>query len=428
MMKKIYLIVALFLSLNMVAQDTLKVMHYNLLNYGNVTSYCTTTNNSFIVKEPYLRRIVDYIKPDILEVNELGSNSFIHQRLLDSVLNHGSINYWKKANYSNAAGSDILVMMYYDSRKLVLDKQYVLNTQIRDIMLYRLYYKDPQLSQTHDTAFINCLSAHLKAGSSSSDAQQRASMALNAMNWLNSHLGVGNYLFMGDFNLKKSSEQAYQNMINYSNSALRFQDPINTSGNWNNNSSFANIHTQSTHTSSNGCASGGGMDDRFDLILASASVMNGSNHITYIPNSYKTIGNDGNHFNSAINSGSNNSAPASIINDLYNMSDHLPLTIKLKVNQQGAGFESLQNTNNLTIKSTNPISNQLKIFINTSSSTLLKIEMFSVLGQRILFQSFLQNAGDSQTSLDVSTQPAGLYLLKITDKNGFSITRKIIKL
>jgi len=59
---------------------------------------------------------------------------------------------------------------------------------------------------------------------------------------------------------------------------------------------------------------------------------------------------------------------------------------------------------------------------------MLKIEMFSVLGQRILFQSLLQNAGDSQTSLDVSTQPAGLYLLKITDENGFSITRKIIKL
>ena len=285
--------------MNISAQDTLKVMHYNLLNYGNITSYCTATNNSFTDKEKYLRRIIDYIQPDIFEVNELASNSFIHQRLLDSVLNHGSVNYWKKANYSNDAGSDIVVMMYYDSRKLALDNQYVLNTEVRDIVLYKLYYKAPDLAQTHDTAFINCLSAHLKAGSTSSDEQKRALMANNAMNWLNQHMGAGNYLFMGDFNLKKSSEQAYQAMINYSNAALRFQDPINTPGNWNNSSSYASVHTQSTHTSSNGCASGGGLDDRFDIILASASVMNGSNHITYIPSSYKTIGNDGYHFNSS---------------------------------------------------------------------------------------------------------------------------------
>ena len=427
-MRKIYLLGALLISMNLAAQDTLKVMHYNLLNYGNITSYCTASNNNFIVKEQYLRRIINYIQPDIFGVNELASNSFIQQRLLDSVLNHGSITYWKKANYSNAAGSDIVVMLYYDSRKLALDKQYVLNSSLRDIVLYRLYYKAPDLSQTHDTAFVNCISAHLKAGSSSSDQQKRAAMAMNAMDWLNQHMGAGNYLFMGDFNLKRSSEQAYQNMINYSNTALRFQDPLNKSGNWNNSSSFASIHTQSTHTSSNGCASGGGLDDRFDIILASPSIMSGSNHISYIPNSYKTIGNDGNHFNSSINSGSNSSAPASIISDLYNMSDHLPLILKLKVDQQGAGLASLQNTHNLTVKTVNPITDRLKILISTSTTTKLKIELFSLLGQQYLANDFQQNANNSTTSLDISGLPSGLFLLKITDENGFSITRKIIKL
>lgn len=428
-MKKIFFTVwVLIISLTGMTQDTLKVMHYNLLNYGNVTSYCTTSNNSFVVKEQYLKRILDYIKPDILEVNELGSNTFIHQRLLDSVLNHGGVNYYMKANYSNDAGSDIVVMMYYDGRKLALDKQYVLNTEVRDIVLYRLYYKDPNLSQTHDTAFVNCIGAHLKAGSSTSDVQMRATMTLNAMSWLNQHMGADNYLFMGDFNLKKSSEPAYQNMINYSNSALRFQDPINKPGNWNNSSSFSYIHSQSTHTSSNGCASTGGMDDRFDIILASASVMNGSNHITYIPNSYITVGNDGNHFNAAINSGSNNSAPASIITDLYNMSDHLPIVLKLKVNQQGAGLASAQNAHNLTVKAINPVSNLLKVFINSSSSTSLKIELFSIIGQQYQNKSLQQSKGNVATSMDISNLPSGLYLLKVTDDNGFSITRKIVKL
>ena len=44
----------------------------------------------------------------------------------------------------------------------------------------------------------------------------------------------------------------------------------------------------------------GGLDDRFDFILYSDDVLNGTNGVNYIPNSCKSIGNDGNHFNIAI--------------------------------------------------------------------------------------------------------------------------------
>ena len=38
--------------------DTLKVMQYNLLNYGNNTSYCNATNNNISNKDSYIRTIL----------------------------------------------------------------------------------------------------------------------------------------------------------------------------------------------------------------------------------------------------------------------------------------------------------------------------------------------------------------------------------
>ncbi|OIP00065.1 MAG: hypothetical protein AUJ98_09220 [Bacteroidetes bacterium CG2_30_33_31] len=415
-------------SLQIKGQDTLKVMSYNLLNYGNITSYCTATNNSLLAKEQDLRAIVKYVKPEILAVVELAANSYVHQRLLDSALNCDGVKYYKKANYSNISGSDLVSMLYYDSRILTFSKQYVLNSHVRDIVLYRLFYNDPNLSQTHDTAFINCIVGHLKSGSASSDEQDRATMTTNAMSWLNQNLIADNYLIMGDFNLKNSNEVAYQNLVNFSNASLLFFDPISRAGMWYNTASFSDIHTQSTHVSSTGCASIGGLDDRFDFILASNSVMNGINHFTYIPNSYYCLGNDGNHFNDAINSGTNNSAPQNIINSLYNLSDHLPVILKLKVNKQGASLGNILNTHNLNIKVVNPITNNLKFYISSSINSKLKIEVISIIGQLLFAENIYHASYEEIINLNFSSLESGLFFLKITDENGFSISHKILKL
>ena len=60
--------------------------------------------------------------------------------------------------------------------------------------------------------------------------------------------------------------------------------------------------------------------------------MNGIDSVQYIQGSYKAIGNDGNHFNGSINSGSNSEYPDSIANALYYMSDHLPVVLKTRIN------------------------------------------------------------------------------------------------
>ena len=82
-------------------------------------------------------------------------------------------------------------------------------------------------------------------------------------------------------------------------------DPIDRIGHWHNNSSFADVHTQSPRTTSFGGGANGGMDDRFDWLLVSAQLLDESSVLKYIENSYVPYGNDGNHFNDAINNGNN---------------------------------------------------------------------------------------------------------------------------
>lgn len=329
-MKTTIIILSLFLSLCLYADnDTLRVMQYNLLNYGNYTSYCTTGNNNIDDKDEYLITIIDYVNPDVFSVNEISENSYYQQHLLDDILNINGINYYQKAEGTNIAGSPIVNMLYYNSNKLGLSFQDVIETDIRDINLYRLFYKPQNGYPISDTIFLNCITAHLKSGNTSSDRGQRANMTLAVMNYINDQNLIGNTIFMGDLNVYYSDEEAYQNLTENFSTDIRFFDPVNTPGNWHSNPSYTFVHTQSTHLTSNGCSAGGGMDDRFDFILLSERIMSFQENIGFVSGSYISLGQDGLHLNQSINYPPNNSAPENIIEAIYYISDHLPVYIDL---------------------------------------------------------------------------------------------------
>jgi hypothetical protein len=62
----------------------------------------------------------------------------------------------------------------------------------------------------------------------------------------------------------------------------------------------------------------------------------------YLPGSLHPVGNDGLHFNSAINSGTNNSVPATVLTALYELSDHLPVVADFEVDRLGIGLEEFR--------------------------------------------------------------------------------------
>ena len=321
------------------APERIRIMTYNLLNYRNITSYCPSSSNNPVNKEGYLATIVNYTQPDLLICNEVnGDNTTPHGRILTYSLNVNGETRWEKTDFFSN-GSSLMNGIYYDQNKLGLLDQDIITKDVsnqnlvRGIDVKRFYYKDSLLAIHPDTVIFTVFAAHLKAGSTASDIADRARETAALMAYLQSH-NVGDYYFLaGDLNMPKSQETGFQNLLNPSTSSIRFNDPENQPGNWNNNYTFRNLHTQSTRdgATNSGCFSGGGLDDRFDHILFNDNVANGSGKMTYVAGSLTPVGNDGLHFNSSINSPTNNSVPATVLTALYEMSDHLPVYVDIDV-------------------------------------------------------------------------------------------------
>ena len=135
------------------------------------------------------------------------------------------------------------------------------------------------------------------------------------------------FIILGDFNIYDAEEPAYQLLMD--GFSIDLYDPINRYGDWHDHSEFADIHTQSTRDVQLGCGSYGGLDDRFDMILLS-EYFNESIGLKYLENSYYAFGNDGNHFNQAVNEGENEVVSQEIADALYYASDHLPVVAKFQ--------------------------------------------------------------------------------------------------
>ena len=81
------------------------------------------------------------------------------------------------------------------------------------------------------------------------------------------------FILVGDLNLYRSTEPAYERLL-VQNGTGYFLDPIDTPGNWHQSFTYRHIHTQSTRLQDLGDGgSTGGLDDRFDFILSSQSIL-----------------------------------------------------------------------------------------------------------------------------------------------------------
>lgn len=432
-MRKYLLWIFLFLFISASAQDTLTVLQYNLLNYGNYNSYCTPSNNDYHDKDGYIHTIVSYINPDIFTVCEMSPDTTMQRHLLKAALDTNGVTRYKMANFIREdTSSDLVNMLYYNSDKLGLAGHTIAQSYVRDVDVYKLYHKSNTLD-LGDTVFLYCVVAHLKAGNETSDENERSTMAINTMNYLRNELGSqNNYLLMGDLNVYNSTEPAIQDfMVKYllaDTSSLLFYDPVNEVGSWHNDSAYAPYHTQSTHTTSQGCASTGGMDDRFDFILISNTIKDNLREIKYIQGTYHAVGQDGDHFNKALlDTPVDNTVPTNVVNALYHNSDHLPVTMKLLV-EAPQGMNSWSNDNFDHIHFVNPVANNFTFNVNLEKRTPLTVEIFSILGQKIITKHFFTDQGISNISLDVSNLRKGLYIVRFTDKNrDMSFTRKMLK-
>jgi hypothetical protein len=259
-------------------------------------------------------------------------------------------NRYDYGTYTNVAGDNKMSCLFYNKQKFTFVRTEVLYDSISDFDMYKLYYNDLNINITHDTTFLYTIVNHTASGSSSTDRDHQVS---TYMKILRAKFGyLPNVLNMGDFNTNNSSEAGYQSVISNTDSTTMMSDPsffpdkVNQyPADWTTNAStYASFLTTSTRQSSsvpNSCGTNGGAKSWYDHIFISPWLVKGSNYISYIPNSYQTIGNDGNRVGLSINDSSkitNTSAPSAVINAEFQFSNKYPVTIKLliKANRTGS--------------------------------------------------------------------------------------------
>lgn len=330
--------------------DTLTVMAYNVLYYGN------GCQSSTAALDGYLKTILQFSKPDLLSCEKMmafnsvpGATGNLADEIVNNVLNISSPNQYAYAIPTNNSGGKGMSVLFYNKQKLSYVKTIPLLAYITDFDLYKLYYNDINLPIVKDTTFLYVVVNHTQSGSSSATRDQQVSQYMAAMR--SKFLYFPNLINMGDFNTANSFEAGYQSIVKGIDSSTLMNDPpyypdriLQYPGNWDSTPYTAAPYlTTSTRASAdipNSCGTSGGGKGWFDHIFISPWLTNGKNFIQYLPNSYHAIGNDGNRVGVDINSTSpviNGSAPAAVIDALFQFSNKYPVTLKLiiKANRNG---------------------------------------------------------------------------------------------
>jgi hypothetical protein len=396
-MKKLLLIFLLGITSLTNAQDSLRIMYHNILNFPSAGANRIDT----------LRTILTYAQPDVYVVCELeteaGGEMILNEALnVNGQSNYEMVSFVDGGTYTNN-------LLFYNSDKLGFISQEEIGTVLRDINTYVLYYKAPNLTAQSDTIYLNFFACHLKAGSS--DYQQRNTEIQQAKFYMNSIASqIENVFIGGDMNVYSGFESAILTLKNTGDVPLF--DPIDVSANWSNDWTYADIHTQSTRTGGLQGGAGGGMDDRFDLIFVSEDVLDNDKGVKYIDNSYKALGQDGNHFNGTINSGTNSAVPDSIANALYYASDHLPVIMDVVLDETAKISES-------TVVFPSVYYNYLEHSLNLKelNSAAFRLKLFDLGGSLIL------DYEGTETSVNLPSLPQGIYLVKMRYQGEFTTAK-----
>ncbi len=314
MIKRITILCVLLLS-QIVGQSDHVFMTYNLLNYENEND-----------REDDYVTVLEYVQPDIIIAEEVtGQTGYNH--FLSDVLDVFESGAWSGANFTNQSASQDIALYYRHDVFSFISTSVVSTAQssgLRDVVEWVMEHNDSGVQ-------FNVYGVHFKASSGGSNPQTRLTEATILRDYLNDLPTGSHFIVAGDFNIysnSSSSEPAFEMLTGAgSDDDGQLFDPVDRIGHWHNNSSYSDVHTQSTcnHQTQHGGAANGGMDDRFDWIFVSAVVLNETYEMNYVENTYWAVGNDGNHFNQAINNGNNTSVNDAMADALHDASDHLPV-------------------------------------------------------------------------------------------------------
>nr|MBC8523386.1 hypothetical protein [PVC group bacterium] len=150
-----------------------------------------------------------------------------------------------------------------------------------------------------------------------------------------------NVIVAGDMNFYSNKEPAYQAFVEI------LIDPLGTKEWAKENGALK--HTQSTRKMRKGGLIHGGLDDRFDFQFISTSLQDGIG-LDIVRGSYHALGNDGEHYDIAINEGDNEyyshdkTRSNELATALHEASDHIPVIADYDVIKQEKANTSADTT------------------------------------------------------------------------------------
>lgn len=411
-LKKTAILLLLFWSASSIGQTKIKSLFYNTLNYDSNLSSQNRTH--------HLKTILDEVEPDLFMVCEIKNETASNYIYVNAVLPYKES--FKKApfNYSQSPATGLLQMVYYNSKKLVLESTKVIPTETRDINHYT--FKINTVNITTTPIRIEVFVTHLKASSGLYNRNKRLSSIGSFVRELDRLPKNSNVIFAGDFNFYTSNEDGFKKLIDASNS-IKMIDPINrlcptfpidgkdyfdadydSTYFWN-NFSFRDVHTQSTRTSQlNGDGAGGGMDDRFDFIMISENFKTNSN-LYYKEGSYKSVGNNGNCYNSYVsNTSCSGDFSQNLRTALYNFSDHLPVVMEIETPENTLSTNKYKQP--LVFTTTNSHKNNISLKTNFKVNN---VSVFNFLGQIVKEVNF---SNLSEKNINISNFSKGVYFIK----------------
>jgi len=430
--------------------DTLRVMAYNVLHYGDG---CQGSNTYL---HGLLKTVVQYANPDIIglvkvqciKVTPSDNNGFSPYGFPDSIINNALDAAfparYKYCTLTNVSGSNDMDLLFYDQNKMGFVSVKTICTLSEDFDLYKLYYKDPYLGATHDSTFLYFILNHTVSGNSPTQRDQQDTTIINELKKRFYHLP--NIISMGDFNTHSSQEIGYEAYALGNDTNYLFYDPpfnpdhnltypINWDGNPGLCPGYLNTSTREFNVP-NSCGANSGGKDWYEHIFISGWLNKNTNFLKYVSNSYITIGNDGNRLgiseNDSTSHGRNNSASSNVVNAIFNLSDKYPIMLKLAVTFDSLGNGPINPVNGQSeVKAeigktivNNPVDGNLVIhFPKSAIGERCTINCFDACGRTVFTTQIEINS-------DIVTQPfeaiPGLYVLRLQTNNSAN-TFKIIK-
>jgi hypothetical protein len=343
-----------------VPAHALRIVTWNLLNYDP-----TPGGNTVTARQPHFRTVMGSIGADVVILQEMHTVASLDS-FVNNVLNVVEPGQWT-GQIVDVSSTVEYYAVCWKPAKMTVSNVAGLNTSGPRKLVQSLVKPTGYLSKG---GWFRLYDFHLKAGGPSTvDSTTRrfeCTDIRNLLNGVNTSVVGTNFVIGGDSNIYGSYEGAYYRLTeSQPNNVGRSFDPLPLGGNltWHTQSIFSPYFTQApcsscpTYSPAPGF-SGGGLDDRFDVLFTSQGVQDGEGLDVLQTFAY---GNDGQHYDTNINGPPTNTAvSAAVANALWAAADHLPVVMDLRLpsrvvaaSQMNFGTVIVGATTDLTLNVTN---------------------------------------------------------------------------